>query len=151
MMNPIAGSLEELDIEGFQIVRASMFAHLPRKGDPTCTIWPTKISFNRLALQLLNNCEFIRIEVNPTAKKLLVVPVVSSDKDSIRWIKGQKEFSVRNMESRAFGEELYRSWELDSGYNYRATGKLVSSKNKVLLLFDFSNPEMWMTKKDPNA
>ena len=59
------------------------------------------------------NTEYVRLEVNPTTKCLLVVPTHSSDKDSIRWIKGQKEQSIRNMESRIFGDELYKAWGLD--------------------------------------
>ena len=144
-------SIEEVSLEGFQVVRAEMFLHLPRKGDATCTVWPTKISFSRLALTALNNCEYVRIEINPTTKCMLVIPVTSKDKDSIRWIKGQKEFSVRNMESKTFGDLLYSSWELNPECNYRATGKLISSKGKVMLLFNFSEAEMWKTKKAGTA
>ena len=51
------------------------------------------------------------------------------------------------MESRTFGEQLYQSWGLDPEYNYRAIGRLVSVNQKVMLLFDFSQPEMWKAKK----
>jgi hypothetical protein len=144
-------SIEEVSLEGFQVVRAEMFLHLPRKGDATCTVWPTKISFSRMALTALNNCVYVRIEINPTSKCMLVIPVTSKDKDSIRWIKGQKEFSVRNMESKTFGDLLYSFWELNPECNYRATGKLISSKGKVMLLFNFSEAEMWKTKKAGTA
>ena len=146
-MNMI-NAIEELSMDGFQIVRADMFVHLPRKGDPTCSIWPTKISFSKLVLQQLNNCEYVRIEVNPQTKCLLVIPVSSSDKNSIRWVKGQKDLYVRNMESKAFGDEIYRTWRLDHGYNYRSIGRLVSAKGKVMMLFDFNDAEIWKTKKD---
>jgi len=139
-------NVEELSLEGFQIVKSEMFLHLPHRAEPTCTIWPTKISFSRMALRALNNCEFIRIEVNPDTKCLLVAPTPSTDKDSIRWIKGQKDPSCRNMESRIFGEEIYQAWGLDPKYNYRAAGRLVSARNKIMLLFDFHDAEMWKTK-----
>ena len=141
-------TVEELSLEGFQIVKSEMFLHLPRKADPTCTIWPTKISFSRMSLQALNNCEYVRLEVNPTTKCLLVSPSPSSDKDSIRWIKGQKEYSVRNMESKLFGDEIYKAWGLDSNYNYRTVGRLVTARNRIMLLFDFSKAENWKTKKE---
>lgn len=146
-LNPI----EELSMEGFQIVKAEMFAHLPRKGDATCTIGPSKLAFSKLVLSMLNNCEYVRIEVNPLSRRLLVVPVTSSDKNSIRWIKGQKEFTIRNMESKAFGDILYRQWKLDSTMNYRAIGRLVSANQKVMMLFDFSEPEMWKKKGTEDA
>ena len=143
--------LEEINLDGFQIVRGDMFVHLPRKGEATCTVWPTKISFSKLALTALNNCEYVRIEINPNTKCLIVVPVTSKDKDSIRWIKGQKQFSVRNMESRTFGEVLYSTWGLNPECNYRSVGKLVSAKGKVMLLFDFKEAEMWKGKKVGNG
>lgn len=146
MFSQMAGALEELSLEGFQVVKSEMFLHLPRKGEPTCSLWPFRISFNKISLHVLNNCEYVRLEINPATRGMLVIPVTSKDKDAIRWIKGQREFYVRNMESRAFGDELYKAWGLDSEYNYRATGKLVSSKGKVMLLFDFSSAEMWKTK-----
>ena len=139
--------IEELTLDGFQVVRAEMFLHFPRKGESTCTIWPTRISFSKQALITLNSCEFVRIEINPNNKCLLVIPVTSKDKDSIRWIKGQKSFTVRNMESKNFGDLLYSTWGLNPECNYRTTGKLVSSKGKVMLLFNFSDAEMWKTKK----
>ena len=140
-------SIEELDLDGFQIVRADMFIHLPRKGDASCTIWPSKISFNKRALQALNNCEFIRMEINSQKKCMLVVPVTSKDKDSIRWIKGQRDFSVRNMESKSFGDLLYSAWGLNPDLNYRASGRLVSARGKIMLMFSFADAEMWKTKK----
>ena len=108
VINPI----EEVSLEGFQIVSADMFVHLPRKNDATCTIRPTNLSFNKQVLSALNNCEYVRIEVNPLTKCLIVLPVSSTDKNSIRWIKGIKEFSIRNMESKQFGDHVYRSWGL---------------------------------------
>lgn len=139
--------IEEVNLDGFQIVRSEMFLHSPRKGDATCTVWPTKISFSKLALTSLNSCEYVRIEINPSTKCLLVVPVTSKDKDSIRWIKGQKEFTVRNMESKQFGDILYSTWGLNPQCNYRAAGRLISSKGKVMLLFNFTDAEMWKGKK----
>lgn len=140
-------SLEELSLDGFQIVKADMFAHLQRTGDPTCSIWPSKLAFNKQALSALNNCEYVRIEVNPTTKSLIVIPVTSNDNNGIRWVKGQKTQTLRNMESKQFGTEIYRSWGLNPEYNYRATGRLVSCSKKVMLLFDFSEAEVWKTNK----
>ena len=142
-INPI----EEVSLEGFQIVASDMFVHLPRKSDATCTIWPTKLSFSKLVLSGLNNCEYVRIEVNPKTKCLVVMPVTSSDKNCIRWIKGHKEFMIRNMESKRFGELIYNTWGLDPDYNYRAVGRLVTVNKKVMMLFDFNDAELWKTHK----
>ena len=139
--------IEEMTIDGFQIVSASMFHHPPRKCEATCTIWPTRISFHKLTLEKLHYCDYIKIQVNPTTKCLLLSPVTSSDKDSIRWVKGEKEKFLRNLESKAFGEQLYQKWGLDADYNYRTVGRLVTVNQKVMILFDFNHPEVWKTTK----
>lgn len=139
--------IEEISLDGFQIVGSEMFIHQPRKGEATCSIWPSKLGFSKLVLTSLNNCEFVRIEVNPKNKCLLVIPVNSSDKNCIRWIKGQKHLSVRNMESKRFGTEIYNTWGLDPNCNYRALGRLVTANQKVMMLFDFNKAEVWKAKK----
>lgn len=139
--------LEELDLDGFQVVKSDMFAHIPWKSVATCTIWPTKISFSYLTLEKLNKCDYIMIRVNPTSKCILVIPCPSTDKDSIRWTKGVKEKKIRNMESKQFGEQLYKSWKLDPELAYRATGRLVSSNSKLMMLFDFKEADAWRIKK----
>lgn len=140
-------ALNEITLDGFQIVSGVMFAHIPRKSDPTCTLWPTSISFNRRTAGLINNCEHIQLRVNAQEKKLLIIPVSSKDKDGIRWIKSLKEPTVRKIECNQFASQLYEVWGLDPKLNYRATGKLCTADNKVLVLFDFGNPEAWIRKK----
>ena len=61
-----------------------------------CTIWPTRISFSKLALEYLHFCEYIKLQVNPKTKCLLVMPVTSTDKDSIRWAKGDRFHDLRH-------------------------------------------------------
>jgi len=146
MFGSLINSLEELDLAGYQIVPTRMFKSYPRKRQALCTLWTTKIGFNRVALQMLENCEYVRMEVNPQMKGLLIIPVSSSDKDAIRWAKGTKELYTRNLESKPFAAELYRMWNLDLQYNYRATGKLVTSGKKVMLLFDFAKAEVWQSQ-----
>lgn len=141
------GNFEEISLEGFQIVKSETFTHMPRKGEPSCSIWPNRLSFNKLSLQVLNNCEYVRMEVHPYEKKMLVIPVTSKDKDAIRWVKGQHELNIRYFESRRFGDDVYGAWGLDETLNYRAPGHLVTSNGKVMLMFDFAKAESWKTKE----
>ena len=62
-------------------------------------------------------------------------------------MKGEKEKFLRNLESKAFGEQLYQKWGLDTDYNYRTVGRLVTVNQKVMILFDFNHPEVWKTTK----
>ena len=140
-------SIPEISIDGFKVVSGKMFAHLPRKGEPTCTLWNNSISFNMTALQSLNSCERVRIEVNPKTKGLLVIPVTIQDKDGVRWVQGADKITPRKIFCREFSSQLYETWKLNLRYVYRANGKLVSSDKKVMLLFDFSKPENWQYRE----
>lgn len=138
-------TIKEISLDGFKVVSGEMFAHLPRKSDATCTLWPTSISFSKQSLVLLGNCEHVRIEVNVARKGLLVVPVNSKDRDCIRWIKSVKEPTVRKIECSRFTRQLYEAWGLNLDQVYRAIGKLVAADNKVMLLYDFNENETWKT------
>ena len=99
------------------------------------------------ALQSLNSCERVRIEVNPKTKGLLVIPVTIQDKDGVRWVQGADKITPRKIFCREFSSQLYETWKLNLRYVYRAKGKLVSSDKKVMLLFDFSKPENWQYRE----
>ncbi len=142
-----SGPIEEISVEGFKVVSGDLFVHLPRKSGPTCTIWSNSINFSKTALVALNNCERIRIEVNPEKRCILIVPVTSKDKDGIRWVKNVKEPMTRKMECKQFTMQLFDTWGWRYDYVYRASGKLVSADKKVMLLFDFSEPENWKCKE----
>ena len=139
--------IPEINIDGFKVVSGDMFAHLPRKGEPTCSLWNTSISFSMMALQLLNCCERVRIEVNPKTKGLLVLPVTIQDKDGIRWVQGGDKITPRKIYCRPFSSQLFETWKFSPQQVYRATGKLVSSDKKVMLLFDFNKPESWLYRE----
>ena len=144
----IESSIKEISLEGFKVVSGEMFAHLPRKTDATCTLWPTAMSFSKQALLLLGNCEHVRIEVNVQRKGLLVVPVTTKDRDCIHWIKSIKTPTIRKMECCNFTRQLYDAWGWNPDQIYRATGRLVTADNKVMLLFEFHEAETW---KRPEA
>lgn len=148
MMASFNNSIPEISIDGFKVVSGKMFAHLPRKGEPTCTLWNNSISFSMTSLQSLNSCERVRIEVNPKTKGLLVIPVTIQDKDGVRWVQGVDKIKPRKIFCRDFSPQLYETWKLNLQYVYRAKGKLVSSDKKVMLLFDFSKPENWQYREE---
>ncbi len=140
--------ITEISIDGFQVVSGSMFSRVPRNAGPTCTLWVNHISFGKHSVEALNNCERIRIQVNPTNRCLLIVPVTATDPDGVRWIKNKNRLvEPRKLDCVQFTTQLFDTWGWDKEYFYRTSGQLVSSEKKVMLLFNFSNPESWKTKE----
>ena len=142
-----SNEIEEISLDGFQVVGGEYFTRRVAYYAPTCTIWSGGLTFNRVALTALNNCERVRLELHPQKKGILLVPVTIKDKDGIPWRKNIKEYAPRRMECSRFTSTLYELWSWDPGCVYRAAGRVVTVDNKVLLLFDFSCPEQWKAKE----
>ena len=112
----------EISMDGFKVVSIDYFCAPARLPVPSFTIWYGSIGFSKQDLLLLNSCENVVLQINSKKHQILVVPSTSKDKNA--------------------------EWGWDRDYNYRTSGKLVTSGNKVMLLFDFSDPESW---KRPEA
>lgn len=145
-MSQIIAQIEDITLDGFQVVSKSMFSHYLRTSDPTCTVWEDSISFSKATILALNSCDRIVIRVNSKTKCLLIAPAPANDKDAVTWKKGSGEVQSKRIECKQFGDQLYKSWGLDTGYVYRACGKLVSVEKKIMLLFDFNTAEKWLFK-----
>lgn len=143
--------IQEISKEGFQVVSGELFRRGFYMNQPTATLWPSSISFNKSALQALNMCERIRIEVNSAKRCILIVPVTEKDKDNVRWFKAGKEPSARKIECTAFASKLYDSWGWQKDLAYRVVGRIVTAEKKVMLLFDFNTPESWKFKEKAKA
>lgn len=144
-------AIPEFSRDGFQVVSGEMFKHMQRLSLPSVTLWYNSISFSKASVVALNNCERIRVEVNPSTKCMLIVPVTEKDKDNIRWVKNIKDPQARKIECKAFTSKLFGTWGWNENYVYRTTGRVVSVDKKVMLLFDFSDPESWPWKERAKA
>lgn len=145
-MSQFINELPEISLDGFQVVSGDMFIHFPRKNEPSCTLWYTSICFGKTSIDALNNCERIRIEVNTKTKSILIVPVTIKDKDGVRWVYGSKDRKPKKIDCKAFTSQLYEAWGFDADCLYRSYGRVVTADKKVMLLFDFNEPEHWKGK-----
>ena len=83
-----------------------------------------------------------------TKRCLLIIPVTSSDRDGVRWVKNAKgTIEPRKMECKQFTMPLFETWGWDKNCVYRATGQLVTAEKKVMLLFNFNDAESWRAKE----
>ena len=101
-MTDLSDEIQEINLEGFQVVSGDLFTNYTRTSNPTVTLWHNSLSFSKASLTLLNGCERIRVEINPNSKCLLIVPVTIKDKDNIHWVKGIKDPVPRKMECKRF-------------------------------------------------
>ena len=146
-MTGMVEEIREVSLDGFQVVSGDMFRNLTRINVPAITLWYNSISFSKASVTALNNCERVRIEVNPKTRCILLIPVTAKDKDGVRWAKTGKDTQRRKIDCLAFTSQLFDGWGWDRKYVYRATGHIVSSDKKIMLLFDFNDPESWRMRE----
>ena len=143
--------LNEISMEGFQVVSSDYFRCVTRGSAPTMTVWDGSIGFSKQDLVLLNNCENVIVQINSMEKKVLIIPTTSKDKDAIRWIKRMNPLEARKFTCQKLTDNLYETWGWDKEMIYRVTGRLVTVANKVMLYFDFSSPERWKRPEAKNV
>ena len=130
----------EISLDGFQVVRGHYFS---RQLEPLLTMWYSSISFNMSAFSALHNCESVSIMVNNKTRCVIIKPISSKDKDAINWLKPPENHKYRKLECTRFTQQLFLLWEWNKELHYRTNGRLVTADKKLMLLFDFSRPEVW--------
>ncbi len=143
--------INEISMDGFQIVSGEYFCNYSRVNAPTITIWDGTLGFSRQNLVLLNTCENVVLRINGEAKKILVIPAQSKDKDAIKWIKKTNPLEAKKFTCPKLTDLLYETWKWDKDMIYRAIGQLITIQNKVMLYYDFSEPESWKRPEAKNA
>ncbi len=140
----LADEIQELNLEGFQVVSSDFFDHYHQRNDiPTITLWNDQIAFSKASVKALNNCERVRMEINAQTRGILLIPVSTKDKDGIKWMTTGKDPHGRKIDCKGFTEKLYETWEWKKDHVYRANGRIVVADQKIMLFFDFSSPVCW--------
>ncbi len=134
----------DISLDGYQIVRGKYFRRLI---EPYMSIWNRSIQFNVPAYTALTNCESIQLLVHPTERKVVVKPVLSKDPEAINWIRDPSNPKTTKLECSMFTKQLYEQWGWNEALRYRSNGKLVKYDRKLMLLFDFTHPEIWKGMK----
>jgi hypothetical protein len=137
-------AITDINLEGFQVVKGNYFN---RQIEPYMSFKESSISFNIAAYRALNCVATIQILVNQANRKILIQPISSDDANAITWLKNTENLSSKPIECTAFTRPLYEIWKWKVQTRYRAYGKLVQNEKKLMLMFDFSSPEIIPTFK----
>ena len=137
--------IKNISLDGFQLVKCKYFS---RMSEPVMSLFPTAISFSVAAHEALNRCESIEILVNEKKKSILVKPSLSAkDSEAVKWQRGKEKPKYSRIECSIFTKKLYSIWKLDNKMTYKSMGKVVQCDKKVMLLFEFSDAEIWEGSK----
>ena len=131
----------EVDLTGFQTVQPYFFS---KSQLPTLSISKSNFQFNLSAVESLQRCESIKMMVNYQLQQVLILPAHSQSKDSISWVNTEaKSNKPPKLECAFFAKQIYTAWDWNTEYRYKTAGRLVHNDRQVMLLFDFSECEVW--------
>jgi len=136
--------IENISLKGYQIVDTKMFHRITI---PTMNIFPDSIAFNKDCHSALNNCDCVQVMVNTETQTVLIRPCPSSEENSLLWERGTKDTYIPRFSCEDLTRTLFSVWKWDTKYHYRASGRLVKADNKLMLLFDFKDYEIYEGSK----
>lgn len=132
----------DFDLRDFQIVRGQFF-DTARKVSMTFT--SNRITFSTEAIHKLDSL-YIEILVNP---KLMILAIRADKKDgknAIQWRKVKDGSTIpRIISGTAFIPTLFKLFNWKTEYRYRITGTLKHHTTESVLLFDISEPEVFIS------
>lgn len=136
--------VKAISLSGYQVVTKKYFSRLT---EPAMTLWKTSISFNCATYEAFNNCEAVEIYVNEKNRSIIIKPSSTQQEDAVNWRKDAKQYKYNRIECSMFTYQLYSAWGLSKDRHYRASGRMVQCEKKLMMLFDFSCPEIWEGSK----
>lgn len=132
--------IAEIDLNGFQLINANNFG---RWCNPGITLWYNALAFNNAAFISLGQADSVQFYVNDERKSVIVMPCRSNEEESVALKKTPAKNGYARLECTLFTKKLFESWNFDKDCRYRVCGRQVQSGRKIMLIFDFTNPEVW--------
>ena len=127
--------MEFEDLEGYEVPPRTQFSMMKK---PAVTIRYKQISFNTAAVRLFEGVQHILTILNPTKKRLAVVPCSQEESASVEWAR-QKDgkWISKSITSLEFVEKIYALMNWDRNCRYKILGRVANSSDGLILLFDF--------------
>ena len=136
--------IEKVTMDGFKVVSSKMFTN---EKAPTMTIFQNEIAFSREAHEYLNYCAAIQMMLNTEERKIMIKAAPSTDENSIVWKNKLKETYIPRINCPKLTRPLFRIWQWNQDYRYKAEGRLVRCDKKPILLFDFNEAKSYSAKE----
>lgn len=132
---------EEVDLNGFQVVRREFFAHT---REPSIVFSDGKISVNTACVRKLPDAEYIQILINRETQQLAIRPCEELDLFAVQWgtTKNGKRFP-RAVTGRIFFMKICDMMEWDPNHRYKILGRLSRANGDHLFVFDLKSFETY--------
>lgn len=132
---------EELDLNGFQVVRREFFAHT---REPSIVFNDGKISVNTACVRKFPDVEYVQILVHREKQQLAIRPCDELDLFAFRWgsTKNGKRFP-RAVTGKLFFMMVCDMMGWNPNYRYKILGRLRKANGEQLFAFDLKSFETY--------
>ncbi len=134
-------SEEEVDLNGFQVVRREFFAHT---REPSIMFNDGKIGVNAACVRKLPDVDYVQILIHREKQLLAIKPCAELDLFSFQWGKTIKGKRVpRTVTGKLFHMKVCDMMGWNPNYRYKILGRLCRSNGDNLFVFDLKSAETY--------
>ncbi len=140
---------EEVDLNGFQVVRREFFAHI---REPSIVFNDGKVSVNTACVRKLPEAEYIQILINRETQQLAIRPCEELDLFAVQWATTKNgKRHPRAVTGKIFFMKICDMMGWNPNYRYKILGRLCHANGIKLFVFDlksFETYERSISKED---
>jgi len=128
------------NLDSYNVVNNAFF-HNSR--ELSLAFYNDKCVFSQYCLHLLDT-EFIHILVSEEEQKLVIIPSEEFEPESIKWSSDKNQYRPRHMKCPIFFGLIMDMTKWDPSCKYKLIGTIMETSNEKVLVFDLSNPQIYM-------
>lgn len=131
--------------EGYELPPRTQFSMLKK---PAVTMKAKSMNFNKAALKMFEDIEFILPMVNPEKKRFAIIPCKEEELASVQWARKKDDIYVsKQITSPEFMSRIFELMGWDKECRYKMMGRVALSERGPILVFDMDEAIMFAPKK----
>lgn len=137
----------DFDLRNFEVARAQFFD----TAQKTCVTFSNHlITFNIDCIRKFRNTKYVEMLINPVKKLFAIRPHKSAqtNKNVVQWAKVKNGiYTSRVIHGMAYAKTFFEMLDWDSKYKYRVRGIKLQKEDEQLIIFDLTEPELFISQK----
>lgn len=132
----------DFDMRGFVVARGELFDN---SIHPTVSFADQKLKFNTSSVRKFPKTQYVELLIHPDEKRLAVRPTTKENRNAVIWAKlDDGVLYSKDISGAAFIGTLFDIMEWNESCKYRATGVLQEKDGESVLIFDMTEPEVFI-------
>lgn len=138
----ISAETGDFDMRGFEMVRTDFFDNQRRLS---VSMYDTKMKFSSECIRKFGKTIYVELLIHPSEKKLAVRATIKSNRSAIAWSRVYETiYYPRDISGAAFIGTIYELCGWNPEWKYRLNGVLHKKDGEAVIIFDMSEPEIFI-------